>query len=375
MTNLNLVRNKGFHVKHYLRNTAFAISLMATAGSVLMAPNASARTSKQPKVLVLATGGTIAGKADARSAIGYNAGQVTGQQLVAGIPGIGKLARLLTDQISNIPSQDMNDHVWHKLAQRINRACAHHEADGIVVTHGTDTMEETAFFLDNVISKKCTVVITGAMRPSTAISADGPANLYAAVKVAASKQARGRGVTIVMNNNIHAARWATKTNTTSLQTFKSPNHGVIGYVDEASVRFVSGHLKDHRKASYSIPRTTELPRVEIVYMHSNMDGREIDMLVRDGVRGIILAGAGDGNTSASAVAALKRAHDKGVIVVRSSHVGSGFVNRNVEVNDDKNGFIVSYDLNPQKARILTQLLIADGNARKPLSSLQKAFAF
>src|SRR5690349_2587108 len=191
-----------------------------------------------PHIVVLATGGTIAGAAGSDVQSGYTSGQVGVEQLLAAVPQAKKIATLSAEQISNIGSQDMNDEVWIKLATRINELFGKGEADGVVITHGTDTMEETAFFLEQVIASDKPIVLVGSMRPSTAISADGPANLYAGVKVAASPEAKGRGTLIVLNDTIHESRDATKTNTTSLQTFASPNAGPAGYVDAANVRFV-----------------------------------------------------------------------------------------------------------------------------------------
>jgi L-asparaginase len=345
---------------------AAAITAMVTlCGPLAHAADAAATdTSAQapanlPRVIVLATGGTIAGSADPRAANAYNAGAVSGQQLIAAVPGIEKIANIKAEQIASIGSQDMNDEVWFKLAKRIQQIFDNNEADGVVITHGTDTLEETAFFLDNVLRTDKPVVIAGAMRPSTAISADGPANLYEAVEVAANPRAQGRGVMVVLNDKIESARWTTKTNSTSVETFASPDLGPIGYVDPASVRFtVPPYDKPAKK--YALPADGKLPRVEIIYAHSNMDAVQIDNAVKSGAKGLVLAGVGDGNTSKEAIAALNKAAQKGVVVVRSTRVGSGFVNRNVEVNDDQNGFVVSLDLNPQKARILTQLLIANG---------------
>lgn len=329
-------------------------------------------TQTLPRVLVLATGGTISGKKDTRSAIGYDAGGVSGQELAEGVPGLDKLATLKVEQIANIGSQDMNDDVWLRLANRIQKAFDQHEADGVVITHGTDTMEETAFFLSNVIHTANPVVLTGSMRPSTAISADGPANLYEAVEVAASPKAKGRGVMMVMNDTIHGARWASKTNTTEVQTFRSVNAAPIGYVDPASIRFIEAALPQHGP-TLRAPEHAPLPRVEIIYAHSNMDAQQIDNAIRDGAKGIVLAGVGDGNTSRLAIEGLDRAVTQGLLVVRSTRTGSGFVNRNVEVSDDQHGFAVSYDLNPQKARILLQLLIA--NQQTSPAAVQQAFAY
>jgi L-asparaginase len=324
-----------------------------------------------PRILVLATGGTIAGQADPRAAGAYKSGQVTAEQLVQSVPGLDKLAKLGAEQISSIGSQDMNDKVWFALAHRIQQAFEKNEADGVVVTHGTDTLEETAFFLDNVLKADRPVVIVGSMRPSTAVSADGPSNLYEAVQVAADPRSRGRGVMAVLNDKIEGARLVTKTNTTSLETFNSPNAGPIGYVDTAGgIRFMAP-ASDRKRTTYELPANEQLPRVEIVYSHANMDAVPIEDAISHGAKGIILAGVGDGNTSKQALDALELAAKKGIVIVRSTRVRSGFVTRNVEVDDDKNGFVVSEDLNPQKARVLTQLLIATG-VTDP-AKLQQAF--
>jgi L-asparaginase len=324
-----------------------------------------------PRILVLATGGTIAGQADPRATGAYKSGQITAEQLVQSVPGLDKLAKLSAEQISSIGSQDMNDKVWFALAHRVQQAFDKDEADGVVVTHGTDTLEETAFFLDNVLKADKPVVIVGSMRPSTAVSADGPGNLYEAIQVAADPRARGRGVMAVLDDKIEGARSVTKTNTTSLETFNSPNAGPIGYVDTAGgIRFMA-RASGLKRATYELPANEQLPRVEIVYSHANMDGVPIEDAISHGAKGIVLAGVGDGNTSKQALDALELAAKKGIVIVRSTRVRSGFVTRNVEVDDDKNGFVVSEDLNPQKARVLTQLLIANGVTAP--DKLQQAF--
>lgn len=332
------------------------------------APSAAPKQASMPRVLVLATGGTISGKADSRSAISYDAGAVTGQQLIAGVPGLEKLAQLQVEQISNIASQNMTSQIWFKLAERIQKAFANNEADAVVITHGTDTMEETAFFLDNVIGDARPIILTGAMRPSTATSADGPANMYEAVKVAVDLQTRGRGVLVVLNDEVQSARAVSKTHTTALQTFRSPNSGPAGYVDPSSVRFVTSAKP---RLHLELPPEHKLPRVQIVYAHADMDAKQIDDAVKDGARGIVIAGMGDGNVSTEALAGIEHATKAGVVVVRSTRVGNGFVNRNVEVDDDHYGLVVSMDLNPQKARILLQLLLANG--KTSAGEMQKAF--
>lgn len=368
----SLVSPLALKAHHWIANALVAVSctaaaLLSTCAQAeepattcpVAAKVGSGELSTLPRVIVLATGGTIAGQSDPRAADAYNAGSVGAQQLIKAVPGIDKLARLSTEQVASIGSQDMNDTVWFQLARRIQKISDKNEADAVVITHGTDTLEETAFFLDKVLHTDKPVILVGSMRPSNAISADGPNNLYEAVEVASCDKASGRGVMIVLNDRIEGARWATKTNTTSVQTFRSPDSGSIGYVDPASVRFMTSQHAPHY-AGLALPAAGTLPRVEIVYGHSNMDGMQIDDAVANNAKGIVLAGVGDGNTSIAALAALERAIKKGVVVVRSTRVGSGFVNRNVEVDDDKSGFIVSLDLNPQKARILTQLLIANG---------------
>lgn len=356
-------------VKAIFSSVALTICMMAGSTPAISMNNNVHSMQPLPRILVLATGGTISGKKNEMSEISYKAGGVTGKQLVEDIPDLAKLAEINVEQIANIGSQDMNDDIWLRLAKRIREAVIHNEADGIVITHGTDTMEETAFFLDTVIHTDKPIILTGAMRPSTAIGADGPANLYEAIEVAASPKAKSRGVMIVMNDTIHAARWASKTNTTAVQTFQSINAGPVGYVDPASVRFIEPRRESF--PSYALPSAAPLPPVEILYAHSGMNASILNNLIKSGAKGIILAGVGDGNSSKETIAALNLAVKQGVIVVRSSRTGSGFVNRNVEVNDDQNNFVVSYDLSPQKARILLQILIADGKSK--ISDIQSAF--
>ncbi|KWV61234.1 L-asparaginase [Bradyrhizobium macuxiense] len=344
------------------------VLVMGLVASPSVAQQAS--DTSRARVLVLGTGGTIAGQASARAGNAYDSGKVSAADLIAAVPGMDKLAQISAEQISAIGSQDMNDKVWFDLVKRIHAAIEKKEADGIVITHGTDTMEETAFFLQNVLETDIPVVMVGSMRPATAIGADGPANLYEAVRVAAAPESRGRGVLVVLNDTIHGARWAQKTNTTSVQTFRSPDAGPVGYVDTGSIRFLQPAVTA-KGPKLKLPETAPLPRVDIVYSHANMDAAPIEDAVKRGVKGIVLAGVGDGNSSKSAIDALAAAAKQGVVVVRSSRVGSGFVNRNVEVNDDELGFAVSLDLNPQKARVLLELLIANGITEP--KAVQQAF--
>lgn len=266
----------------------------------------------------------------------------------------------------------MSDDVLSKLVKRVQAAEQDPSISGIVITHGTDTMEETAFFLDMLLVRNKPVILTGAMRPPAFVSADGASNLINAVTLATHQNAHQRPVMIVMNDTIFAARTAQKTNTTSLQTFQAPNNGPMGILSKDSICFF--HTANPNKNHvYAVPKETPFPRVEIIYAHVQMDGDQIRDAVKRGAKGIILAGVGDGNTSAAALQALKEAAQQGVIIVRSSRVGSGFVNRNIEVNDDQNRFIAAIDLNPQKARILLQILLA--NHVHSLNTIQQAFAY
>ncbi|GKQ53675.1 asparaginase [Bradyrhizobium sp. Ce-3] len=349
---------------HSLRSTRFAPAIVGLAAALMIGLASPATAQQSPaggalaRVLVLGTGGTIAGQANARAGNAYDSGKVSAANLIAAIPGIDQLAQISAEQISSIGSQDMNDKVWFDLVKRIRAAIDNKEVDGVVITHGTDTMEETAFFLQNVLDTDIPVVLVGSMRPSTAIGADGPANLYDAMRVASAPESRGRGVLVVLNDTIHGARWVQKTNTTSVQTFRSPDAGPVGYVDTGSLRFLAA--APTKGAKLKLPDAPPLPRVDIIYSHANMDAAEVEDAVKRGAKGIVLAGVGDGNSSKGAIDALASAAKQGVVVVRSTRVGSGYVNRNVEVEDDKLGFAVALDLNPQKARVLLALLIANG---------------
>lgn len=322
-----------------------------------------------PHIAILATGGTIAGIADARSEGGYNAGQVSPEALLAAVPQAARLARISAQQVAAIGSQDMNDEVWFALARRIMLLLADEDVDGIVVTHGTDTLEETALFLHLVLPHTKPLVVVGAMRPSTAISADGPMNLFAAIQLASDARAAGRGTLVVLNDTIHGAADVTKTSTTAVQTFVSPNFGPLGHVTPNGVHFFRPPVSS--SPPLPLPHAPPLPRVAIVYAHAGMDGLDIEAAVEGGARGLVLAGVGDGNASGSAIAALARAVQVGIPVVRSSRVGSGPVLRNIEVSDDAHGFVAAHFLNPAKARVLLQLLLANG-VREPLA-LQAAF--
>jgi L-asparaginase len=313
---------------------------------------------KLPSIVVLATGGTIAGAAATDVQAGYTSGQVGVDQLLAAVPQAKKLAVMRGEQISNIGSQDMNDEVWLKLARRINELTAMNDVDGVVITHGTDTIEETAYFLNLVVKSKKPVVLTASMRPSTALSADGPLNFFNAVAVAANKDAAGRGVLVVVNDWIHGASSLTKASTTAVQTFLSPLRGLIGTVAYGEAEFYRGPVgRNTTDSEFSLDGVTSLPRVDIIMAYENMDGKLIEAAAAAGAKGIVIAGVGNGNMTKSALDALAVQAKKGVACVRSSRVVTGLVGRNVEVDDDKLSLIASAGLNPQKSRVLLRLAL------------------
>jgi L-asparaginase len=311
-----------------------------------------------PTIVVLATGGTIAGAAASDVQAGYTSGQVGVDQLLAAVPQAKKIAHLKGEQIANIGSQDMNDEVWLKLANRVNALLAQPDVSGIVITHGTDTIEETAYFLNLVTKSRKPVVLTAAMRPATALSADGPLNFYNAVAVAGDKDAGGRGVLVVVNDWIHAAQSLTKTSTTAVQTFLSPIWGLIGTVAYGNAEFYREPIgKNTNESEFTVNEGTALPRVDIIMAHENMDGALINAAAAAGAKGIVIAGVGNGNMTKQALEAIASQTKNGVVIVRSSRVATGNVGRNVEVDDDKTGTVASLGLNPQKSRVLLRLAL------------------
>ena len=311
-----------------------------------------------PNVVILATGGTIAGSAETNAQAGYSSGEVGVEVLINAVPELAKIANVSGEQISNIGSQDMNDGVWLKLSKRINELAKNDDVDGIVITHGTDTMEETAYFLNLVVKIKKPVVLTCSMRPSTALSADGPLNIYNAVAVAGDKNAADRGVLVIANDKILASRDIIKTSATDVETFKSPGLGWIGTVHYAVTRYYRKPFKLHTtETEFSIDNVDKLPKVDIIFMHASVTGELIDDAVENGAQGIVIAGVGNGNMTESAVKSMAEAVKKGVVCVRSSRVPTGFIARNVELNDDELGFLASYQLSPQKARVLLKVAL------------------
>jgi L-asparaginase len=337
------------------------------------APVITAQTSK-PNIIILATGGTIAGAAATGTQAGYQSGAVTIDAMIGAVPGIKDLANIKGEQISNVGSQDMSFDILLKLANRINDLAKSNDVDGFVITHGTDTMEESAFFLNLTVRTDKPVVMVGSMRPSTAVSADGPLNLYNAVGVAADSRAKGRGVLVVMNDWIHDAHSLTKTSTTAVQTFMSPLRGVVGIANYGKNDFFrTPGWKHTTQSEFDITNVTQLPRVDVIFATLDMSPDLIDCAVARGAKGIVIAGVGNGNMNKAAMHAVAKAVKQGVVVVRSSRVPTGTVGRNVEVEDDKLGFIASDELNPQKARILLSLALLTKRTPEEIQKLYYAY--
>jgi L-asparaginase len=322
-----------------------------------------------PKVKILATGGTIAGVASSPTETkDYKPGTLDIASIMRSVPGLEKLADISGEQVANVNSSHMTDGLMLNLSRRINELLATGAVDGIVVTHGTDTLEETAYFLNLTVKSDKPVVVTGSMRPSTAISADGPLNLYNAVVLAADKRSRGRGVLVTLNETVHSARYVTKTNTTSVDTFRSADLGCLGYVLDATPYFYQSVTKRHTVSSeFADVPFTYLPRVDIIYGHANGSRTLVDAAVAAGSQGIIIAGAGDGGIFPKEKEALVDAVKKGVVVVRASRTGSGIVTQNREY--DSYGFATSNNLNPQKARILLMLSLAKTTPPKEIQRM------
>ena len=347
---------------------AMAVASADIAASQAVVP---AATPALARIVILATGGTIAGAQLKEGEPGYKAGTVSIPSLVNAAPGLTKLASISGEQIASIASQDMSDFVWLKLARRARELLASPEVDGIVVTHGTDTLEETGFFLSLVLRSEKPVVLVGSMRPATSLSPDGPLNLYNAVAVAADPAARGWGVLAVFNDEVHLARAIQKTNTTAVQTFISPNRGKLGEVYYGKVIYFSSAAPlPTTTTTFALDSIEALPRVDIVCAHEGADDTFVKAAVAAGAKGIVLAGVGDGNASKEMIAALVEAAKRGVVVVRSTRVGSGIVRRNIELDDDGFGFVAAFDLNPQKARILLRMTLTQ---TRDVGEIQRLF--
>lgn len=327
---------------------------------IMLVAAAASAFAQKPNIYILATGGTIAGTGATSTASGYTAGQVAIQTLIDAVPQMKDLANITGEQIVNIGSQDMNNEVWLTLAKRINELLASDQVDGIVITHGTDTMEETAYFLNLTVHSNKPVVLTGSMRPSTALSADGPLNLYNSVATAADPSSKDRGVMIVMNGLILGAHGTQKMNTLSVQTFQDPDGGALGYVYNSKPYWNLATLKKHTTQSvFDVTKLDRLPKVGIMYSYANIEADVVTPFLdkANGYDGLIHAGLGNGNYHKNIFPSLLQARKQGILVVRSSRLPTGPTTLYDEVDDEKYEFVASWELNPQKARVLLMLAL------------------
>lgn len=280
-----------------------------------------------PLVVILGTGGTIAGTAaSAGDAVGYTAAQRGVDELVAAVPPLAAF-RLATEQVAQVDSKDMDFALWQQLARRAAHHLGRDDVAGVVVTHGTDTLEETAWFLHRVMAPQKPLVLTAAMRPATSLQADGPQNLLDAVTVAA--RSGGHGVLAVLAGAVHGAGDLRKGHTSRLDAFGSGDDGPIARIDHGALRVLRPWPPGGPAAALGLDAVAReaaaWPWVEIVSNHAGADGRAVDALVAAGVRGLVVAGTGNGSVSRPLAAALRRALGAGVPVVRASRCGVGAV--------------------------------------------------
>ncbi|WP_282354477.1 asparaginase [Pseudomonas sp. PS01303] len=347
-----------------------ALALLMLLPTALQAKEVETQA-KLANVVVLATGGTIAGAgASAANSATYQAAKVGVEQLIAGIPELSKLANVRGEQVMQIASESITNDNLLQLGRRVAELADSKDVDGIVITHGTDTLEETAYFLNLVEKTDKPIIVVGSMRPGTAMSADGMLNLYNAVAVASSKDARGKGVLVTMNDEIQSGRDVSKMINIKTEAFKSA-WGPLGMVVEGKSYWFRLPAKRHTMDSeFDIKNIKSLPDVEIAYSYGNVSDTAYKALAQSGAKAIIHAGTGNGSVSSRVVPALQELRKEGVQIIRSSHVNAGgFVLRNAEQPDDKYDWVVANDLNPQKARILAMVALTKTNDSKELQRM------
>ncbi|SDZ28384.1 asparaginase [Pseudomonas sp. NFIX28] len=347
-----------------------ALALLLLLPTALQAKEVETKQ-KLANVVVLATGGTIAGAgASAANSATYQAAKVGIEQLIAGIPELSQVANVRGEQVMQIASESITNENLLQLGRRVAELADSKDVDGIVITHGTDTLEETAYFLNLVEKTDKPIVVVGSMRPGTAMSADGMLNLYNAVAVAGSKEAHGKGVLVTMNDEIQSGRDVSKMINIKTEAFKS-QWGPLGMVVEGKSYWFRLPAKRHTVGSeFDIKTIKSLPDVEIAYGYGNVSDTAYKALAQSGAKAIIHAGTGNGSVSSRVVPALQELRKNGVQIIRSSHVNAGgFVLRNAEQPDDKYDWVVANDLNPQKARILAMVALTKTQDSKELQRM------
>ncbi|NBB60510.1 type II asparaginase [Pseudomonas sp. ODNR1LW] len=346
------------------------LALLLLLPAALQAKEAETQQ-KLANVVVLATGGTIAGAgASAANSATYQAAKVGIEQLIAAVPQLSELANVRGEQVMQIASESITNDNLLQLGRRVAELADSKDVDGIVITHGTDTLEETAYFLNLVEKTDKPIIVVGSMRPGTAMSADGMLNLYNAVAVASSKDARGKGVLVTMNDEIQSGRDVSKMINIKTEAFKSA-WGPLGMVVEGKSYWFRLPAKRHTMDSeFDIKTIQSLPDVEIAYSYGNVSDTAYKALAQSGAKAIIHAGTGNGSVSSRVVPSLQALRKDGVQIIRSSHVNAGgFVLRNAEQPDDKYDWVVAHDLNPQKARILAMVARTKTNDSKELQRM------
>lgn len=339
-----------------------------TAAPSETAPTAETTVPEEPqktgKVVILATGGTIAGVGDAGKSAGYTPGTLTAEDLISAVPELADVAEIEAIQVCNVNSDDITDKVWIELANTINELSKDPDISGFVITHGTDTMEETAYFLNLTVKTDKPVVITGSMRPSTSISADGPMNLYESVCVAASADAAGKGVLVVFSDLIFTARSVTKTSTYDVMAISAREMGACGVVRDGAVYFYEESVKRHTvDTEFDVKSLKELPKVSVIYFSVDMDP-EILKYAAEHSDGIVIAGAGAGEFSEGFIKVVK---DLKIPVVISSRIGDGII---IPDNLLVDGTIAADNLPPQKAAVLLRLALTK---TKDTAKIQEMF--
>lgn len=315
----------------------------------------------EPGIYIIGTGGTIVGTAASAVSQTYQPSQLSVATLVENTPELKNLnVDITVMDLFRVHSENMKTRHWLTLAKEVNSLLSSQDVKGIVITHGTDTLEETAYFLHLVTKSIKPVVLVGAMRPATSLSSDGPMNLYNAVALASSPEAVNRGVMVAMDEEIHSALDVTKSHTTKVDTFISPNTGRIGSVQAGKVKFERQLCKKHTvDTPFDVAELTKLPRVVILACCSGMSTRLISLLAEDTKKppqGIVIEGVGDGNIPAKVKAKITYFREKGIPIIRSSRVGSGYVTENDEDFPKVTlGTVSGQELSPQKARILLML--------------------
>ncbi|EMK6916581.1 asparaginase [Vibrio cholerae] len=334
--------------------------LTATISSLL---SFSALANELPKVSIFGTGGTIAGSSKQSTDVtGYKSGEIAVSTLIDAVPELANIAEVSGIQVANTSSANITSDILLQMGKEANKLLKN-DVSGIVVTHGTDTAEETAFFLDLVNQTEKPIIVVGAMRPATAISADGPMNLLNAVKLAVSKDSVGRGSMIMLNDYIGSAYYTTKTNAISLDTFKGRDQGFLGVVAGGVPHFYYEPAKVTGKHIFDISKLEKLPKVDIIYSYQDMGVEQIESFIKSGSEGLVIAGSGNGSTPKAVKDKIKELKDQGYPVVLSTRTGGGYVTH-------KDHAIGSGLLNPQKARILLMLSLTE---TKEIGQIEKIF--